>query len=105
MIRTFIAVELDPMLKQAIAGVQGSLKDELYRLESGVRLQWVRPDSMHLTLKFLGDIEEGQVGCCLAFRDSRARLRASINERRGGSMKHRQLEALVAALAFGALQQ
>jgi hypothetical protein len=40
--------------------------------------------------------------CCLAFRDSRARLRASINERRGGSMKHRQLEALVAALAFGA---
>lgn len=62
MIRTFIAVELDPLLKQVIAGVQGSLKDELYRLESGVRLQWVRPDSMHLTLKFLGDIEESQVG-------------------------------------------
>jgi RNA 2',3'-cyclic 3'-phosphodiesterase len=62
MIRTFIAVELDPALKQAITGVQGTLQGELHRLTPGVRLQWVRPDSIHLTLKFLGDIEESQVG-------------------------------------------
>jgi RNA 2',3'-cyclic 3'-phosphodiesterase len=62
MIRTFIAVELDPTLKQAIAGVQDTLKRELHRLTPGVRMQWVRTDSIHLTLKFLGDIEKSQVG-------------------------------------------
>lgn len=62
MIRTFIAVELDSALKQAIAGVQEALKRELHGLAAGVRLQWVRLDSIHLTLKFLGDIEEGRVG-------------------------------------------
>jgi RNA 2',3'-cyclic 3'-phosphodiesterase len=61
MIRTFIAVELDPILKEAIAAVQETLKRELHGLAAGVRLQWTRVDSIHLTLKFLGDIEEGRV--------------------------------------------
>lgn len=61
MIRTFIAVELDPALKHILAGVQDSLKRELRRLAPDARLQWVRTDSIHLTLKFLGNIEESQV--------------------------------------------
>jgi RNA 2',3'-cyclic 3'-phosphodiesterase len=62
MIRSFIAIELEPTLKHAIAGVQDTLKQEFHRLAPGVRVQWVRTDSIHLTLKFLGDIEESQVG-------------------------------------------
>jgi 2'-5' RNA ligase len=62
MIRTFIAVELDPILKRAIAAVQDTLKRELHHLTRGVRVQWTRPESIHLTLKFLGDIDESQVG-------------------------------------------
>jgi len=62
MLRAFIAVELDSTLKQTIAGVQESLKLELHGLAPGVRLQWVRVDSIHLTLKFLGDIEQSRVG-------------------------------------------
>jgi len=62
MIRTFIAVELDPTLKEAIAAVQETLKRELHGLAAGVRLQWVRVSAIHLTLKFLGNIEEGRVG-------------------------------------------
>jgi 2'-5' RNA ligase len=62
MIRTFVAVELDSGLTQALAGVQEKLKGELHRLRPHVRLQWVRPDSVHLTLKFLGAIEQSQVG-------------------------------------------
>ena len=61
MLRTFIAVELDSTLKQAISSVQESLKHELHGLAPGVRLQWVRVESIHLTLKFLGDIEEDGV--------------------------------------------
>ncbi len=60
MIRTFIAVELDSTLKQAIASVQETLQRELH-LTPSVRMQWVRTDSIHLTLKFLGDIEERRV--------------------------------------------
>jgi 2'-5' RNA ligase len=62
MIRTFIAIELDSTLKEAIAAVQETLRHELYGLAAGVRLQWVRANAIHLTLKFLGDIEEGRVG-------------------------------------------
>ncbi|MDQ6734782.1 MAG: RNA 2',3'-cyclic phosphodiesterase [Nitrospirota bacterium] len=62
MIRTFIAVELDPTLKEAIAAVQETLRRELHGLAAGVRLQWVRVSAIHLTLKFLGDIEEVRVG-------------------------------------------
>jgi len=62
MIRTFVAAELDSTLTHDIAGVQQKLKRELHRLGPRVRLQWVRPDSIHLTLKFLGAIEQSQVG-------------------------------------------
>ena len=55
-IRTFIAVELPPKIKEAMAGVQAELK------KSGADVGWVRPEGVHLTLKFLGDVEEGKVG-------------------------------------------
>lgn len=62
MIRTFLAVELGPTLKEVIAAAQETLKRELHGLAAGVRLQWARVSAIHLTLKFLGDIEEGRVG-------------------------------------------
>lgn len=65
MIRTFVAVELEADLRQALGQLQEQVKDRLraglQRLAPDVRLQWVRPESMHLTLKFLGAIEESQV--------------------------------------------
>lgn len=79
MIRTFIAVELDARLKQAIARVQETLQGELHGLAPGVRMQWVRPDSIHLTLKFLGDIEEKEVGGMLQALEHVARDHASFS--------------------------
>lgn len=62
MIRAFLAVELPAGLKQAIAQVQDQVKGRMAKaVPSDARIQWVKPDSMHLTLKFLGDIEEAQV--------------------------------------------
>jgi 2'-5' RNA ligase len=65
MIRSFIAIELPPNLRAALSRLQAQLKAELLR-ELGAsageaRLQWVKPDSIHLTLKFLGDFPEEQV--------------------------------------------
>jgi 2'-5' RNA ligase len=55
MIRTFIAIELPEETRQTLAAIQQELK----RTGAGVR--WVKPSSIHLTLKFLGNIHPGQV--------------------------------------------
>ena len=54
-IRTFIAFELPPAVIALLRGVQQKLK----RLN--LRARWVRPENIHLTLKFLGDIQPGDV--------------------------------------------
>lgn len=50
--RTFIAIELPEDIKEAI----GRLQDKLKR--SGADVKWVAPANIHLTLKFLGEIDE-----------------------------------------------
>lgn len=50
--RTFIAIELPKEIKQELAKIQEQLK------ASGADVKWVKPESIHLTLKFLGEIEE-----------------------------------------------
>jgi 2'-5' RNA ligase len=54
-IRTFIALELPQDLKKALADLQGKLRS---RTDC---VRWVRPEHIHLTLKFLGPTEEGLV--------------------------------------------
>ena len=50
-IRAFVAANLDPGLKETIVIVQGRLKAA--RADVG----WVRPENLHLTLKFLGQVQ------------------------------------------------
>jgi RNA 2',3'-cyclic 3'-phosphodiesterase len=58
-IRAFLAVELSQELRAELATVQQELK---YRIEPemkrDVRISWAQPASIHLTLKFLGDMDE-----------------------------------------------
>jgi 2'-5' RNA ligase len=62
MIRTFVAIELDAPLRRALAQVQADLRSRLQKaMGADVRIQWVKPESVHLTLKFLGDIPEERV--------------------------------------------
>lgn len=51
-IRAFIAVEIPEKIISSIGKVQERLKDHK------LKVRWVRPKSMHLTLKFLGHIPE-----------------------------------------------
>ncbi len=55
-IRTFIATDLPAESREALRGLQDRL-----RLGSRAPVKWVDPDSIHLTLKFLGGIEAGLV--------------------------------------------
>lgn len=51
-IRTFLAVEFDDAFKRSLARLQS-------RLDAGGRgVRWMRPEEYHLTLKFVGDLEE-----------------------------------------------
>jgi len=54
-LRAFIAVELSDPIKASL----GRIQDSFRRL--GDRVGWVKPAGMHLTLKFLGEIEEKMV--------------------------------------------
>jgi 2'-5' RNA ligase len=56
-IRTFIAIELDQAHHRALGDLQARFKRE--RNARGVR--WVAPENIHLTLKFLGDVDAAMV--------------------------------------------
>lgn len=50
--RAFIAIELPKDLKNALSQLQEQLR------KTAADVKWVQPDNIHLTLKFLGEIDE-----------------------------------------------
>ncbi len=50
--RTFIAIPTPPDIREALAGIQR----ELRRAAADVR--WETPDKLHITLRFLGDVDD-----------------------------------------------
>lgn len=54
-IRTFIAVKLPEAVRAAIGGIQAQLA------AYGFSVRWVKTANIHLTLKFLGEVDEGMV--------------------------------------------
>jgi 2'-5' RNA ligase len=54
-VRAFVAIELDARLREAMGELQARLRPRL----GGIRM--VRPDGIHLTLRFLGDTSPAQV--------------------------------------------
>jgi RNA 2',3'-cyclic 3'-phosphodiesterase len=59
MIRAFLAVELSQELRAELALVQQELKHRIEpELKRDTRISWVQPAKIHLTMKFLGDMDE-----------------------------------------------
>ena len=52
--RAFVAVEIPEAVKEGLAAVQARLKS------AGVAASWSRPEAVHLTLKFLGEVSEAR---------------------------------------------
>lgn len=65
-LRSFIAIEISPEVRAALAAEQARLK------KLGARVTWVAPESIHLTLLFLGDIFAAQVAPLSAALDGLA---------------------------------
>ena len=55
LLRCFIAISLPEELKAKISGIQEKLKS------AGADVSWTRPEGMHLTLKFFGEIEDKRI--------------------------------------------
>ncbi len=69
-IRAFIAIDLPEAVRKRIASMGRELA------QSGADVRWVREQNLHLTLKFLGNIEEDRLDSATRIvRDATARLR------------------------------
>ena len=64
MVRAFISVDVSQQARESLAGVTRSLQN------AGVsQMRWVRPEGIHLTLKFLGEIDPDAVDPILGAMD------------------------------------
>ncbi|MCK4463096.1 MAG: RNA 2',3'-cyclic phosphodiesterase [Candidatus Omnitrophica bacterium] len=53
--RTFIAIELSDDVKKELASIQEELK------KTGADVKWVKIENIHLTLKFLGNVDDDKI--------------------------------------------
>ena len=56
-IRLFIAIEIPTSIRNEL----GILIEKLKKASDDGHIRWARPDSIHLTLKFIGDLSTGSV--------------------------------------------
>ena len=61
-IRAFIAIDLPAELKREIAGILKRLRPFFDK----ARVSWVKPDNMHLTLRFIGDVPSSEIGTIIS---------------------------------------
>jgi 2'-5' RNA ligase len=54
-IRTFVAVEVWPEIRERMKSIVNRLKD------TTAKVTWVKPDQMHLTMNFLGDVDMNEI--------------------------------------------
>jgi len=65
--RTFIAIELPSEIKDSLSRLQEELK------ASNADVKWVEPNNIHLTLKFLGEIDDKKIEKITKIIDDTAR--------------------------------
>jgi 2'-5' RNA ligase len=70
--RSFIAINLPQETKNLLAGIQERLK------KTQLTAKWVLPGNLHLTLKFLGEINEEQYGKILGILETVANNQATF---------------------------
>ncbi len=70
--RCFIAIDIGEKIKKALTDLQQQLQSKSEIRKSDAK--WVRPEAMHLTLKFLGEVKDKEtVDVCNAVKDAAGR--------------------------------
>lgn len=77
-VRSFIAVNIPDELREQISGIQEQLR------QTGERVSWTKPGNLHITLRFLGDVEEKRIdelaGLVTRVAGMRSKFSVSLNE-------------------------
>jgi len=114
MVRAFVALELTEEIRTALAGAQ----DQLRRCRAG--LTFVKPAQIHITAKFLGDVEEKKLAALcnalgsVAFSPFPARAAAvtvnnprrpftvwcTVEDEGQGALLRKKIENAIAPLGF-----
>lgn len=58
--RLFVAVEIDPQVRNALAAFSAALRLRAAALAPEARIGWVRPEQLHITIRFIGDVKADQ---------------------------------------------
>jgi 2'-5' RNA ligase len=69
--RLFIAVDITE-------SIRNDLRNEVYKNESIGKVSWVKPDNLHITLKFLGNVSAGDIDRIAAIMDKAATGKGEI---------------------------
>lgn len=73
--RLFVALDMDAGVLERLADFQKKLRRQTAL--SGREVKWVRPEQMHLTLKFLGAVEDKDITrVCAIVQETAARVEA-----------------------------
>ncbi len=96
--RTFIAIDLSPEIKNRLTASVRLLKP----VATGIK--WVAPDNYHLTLKFIGEVAQERIEVIKAVLDEVARkhLRFALTVRGSGSFPPGQSRMRVIWVGFEA---
>ena len=93
-VRAFFAIDLDDRVRSAAAAVA----DRLRECPAGDAVRWVREETFHVTLRFLGDIDSGRIarlaGCV---REQTAALSPFLLQLGGARLFPSRRRALAAA--------
>ncbi|HEV8702475.1 MAG TPA: RNA 2',3'-cyclic phosphodiesterase [Candidatus Polarisedimenticolia bacterium] len=78
--RLFVAVELPLSLRQRLGAVQDAMRS------APLEVRWVRPEGIHLTLKFLGETEDARLAVIAAALGGAGRDLAPFRLMAGGAV-------------------
>src|SRR4051794_13752260 len=99
--RCFVAVKVPESVRELIVRVQEALR------RADAHVKWVERENLHLTLKFLGDLDEDRVDSLRAlFAEEATRWRPMALEYRGiGTFPERGAPRVVWAGAIGEIDR
>jgi 2'-5' RNA ligase len=65
-VRLFVAVEIADGVLSRLASLSAELQKRAARQARSARLTWVRPERMHLTVRFIGEVDEARTAAIAA---------------------------------------
>ena len=59
--RAFVAVDIGDAVRVEVARVRAAIQSQLEVVEHPPRVLWVAPASLHVTLRFLGEVPDSEI--------------------------------------------